>query len=166
MSGRAVQIVVVLLLLLVAAGGVYQAVEARRPKGSDVAQLQQILLDGEAAAEQKNAAGIARFLSKDYKDDLGMSDTSLGYQIREYLRQARTVDVTIPTESIQIQVSPDGKTGSVNFRVAISTQGDRGGGGAETQMSLQVAKEPVHYFGVFPGQEWRVTSAGGYAALE
>ena len=37
---------------------------------------------------------------------------------------------------------------------------------SDVAMSIGLAKEPVHYFLVFPGEEWKVISADGYAGLE
>jgi hypothetical protein len=165
MKQRAVQASVLALVLAVAVLGVIRAVEARRPKGTDVQQIQRMLMDGERAAEQRSTGGIARFISKDYHDNLGMSDTSLIYQINTYMRRQRMIDINIPSESIKVNVSPDGKTATADCRVQMATQGEAGSGTAEMELSLSLAKEKVFYYLVFPGEEWRVTAADGYSGV-
>jgi hypothetical protein len=145
------------------------AVDAQRPRGSDVQQLRQMLTDGEKYAEQRNAPALGRFISDNYRDNLGMSDSALRYEMNNWFRQHRAVEVTIPSEAVQITLSPDGKTGAVTFPVSLGLQGQ---GQASTPsrhdltLTLSVAKEPVHYFWIFPGEEWKVTSADGYAEAE
>src|SRR5688500_13647760 len=107
-----------LVAVAVAAGtalAIKMAVDARRPKGSDTVQIQMMLLEGEKAAERRDAAGVGQYISPNYRDNIGLRDATVRYQIRDYLRRYRTVDITIPTESIQISLAPDGKTGSVAF---------------------------------------------------
>ncbi len=164
------------VVLFVLGGGLWvkRAVDAQRPQGSDEEQLRRMLYEGERAAEQRNAAGVNKFLSEDYRDGLGMSDSSLKYQIREYLSRRSNLDVVIPSERVQVYIAPDGATGTVTFPLAILTPGGSQPTGAESAaasmpasqmtLTLGVRKERVHYFFVFPGEEWRVVSADGYDA--
>lgn len=168
------------VLALLGGGSLWtlRAVDAQRPKGSDEDQLRRMLYVGETSAEQHNSTAINRLISEDYRDSLGMSDTSLKYQIREYISQRRAIDVVIPSEKVDVYVAPDGKTGTVTFPMTVTnpvappTSGSDGaaysGGaaasGGEMTLTLGVRKERVHYFFVFPGEEWRVTSAEGYSA--
>lgn len=164
----------VVLLLLGGGLWVQRAVDAQRPQGSDEEQLRRMLYEGERAAEQRNAAGVNRFLSEDYRDGLGMSDSSLKYQIRQYLSRRRAIDVVIPSERVQVYIAPDGATGTVTFPMAVLAPGASQSAGAgpaaasipasQMTLTLGVRKERVHYFLVFPGEEWRVVSAEGYDA--
>lgn len=162
-------VVLVLVAVAVVAGtgiAIKLAVDGRRPKGSDTVQIQMMLLEGEKAAERRDSAGIGRFISPNYSDNLGLRDATVRYQIRDFLRRYRTVDVNIPTESIQITLDPDGKSGSASFRAMVSAQGDGGSQSSEVEMTIKVAKERVYYFWIFPGEEWKVTAADGYQGLE
>lgn len=159
-------ILAVILIIACAAFGVKVAADAQRPRGTDVLQLQRMLMEGEAAVEARRAAGVNKFISNDYQDSLGMSDTSLKYQIRGYLQERQAVELTIPTEGIAINVHPSGKTGTVQFQVAVTSQSEGNRVVNQHNLSLRVAKEPVYYYWVFPGEEWRVTSAEGYVPTE
>jgi len=158
--------VAVVVLLAAGAVGVKAAVDAKRPRGSDVEQLQNLLVTGERAAERGDAGGIYRLISDRYEDNLGMRDTQMRYQIGRYLRERPNLQITIPSESVSVEVAPDGRTARVSFRVSASSQGDLGGDFRETTISFTAAKEPVTYYGFFPGEEWKVTSADGYAVLD
>jgi len=107
-------IAVIAGLLLVGGGllGMKSAADRCRPVGSDEEQLRRMLIDGEAAAERHQGSGVTRFLSPDYQDSVGMSDTSLGFHIRRYLARVGPLEVTIPPESVRIQSSPTGRTPS------------------------------------------------------
>jgi hypothetical protein len=72
----------------------------------------------------------------------------------------------MPSREIQVAVSPGGKTAQAKFRARVTTQGEGSGGSLDIEMSLQLAKEPVRYFWLFPGEEWKVISADGYSGLE
>ncbi len=144
---------------------VIRAVDARRPKGPDDYQLRQMLTNAAAAASRRDSGGVARYLSADYSDTTGLSATSMRYQIARYLREHAETAVEIPDESITIQIGPDGRTGTVEFRADISARGAGGEANSEVRLSLRVAKERVHYLLFFPGEEWRVTSADGYSGI-
>ena len=163
---KAVVILAAMLITASAAFGIKLAVDARRPKGTDVQQLRRMLMESEAAVEARRAGDINKFISYDYRDSLGMSDSSLTYQIREYLSQRQAVELTIPTESIQINIDPDGKAGTVQFHVSVNSQVEGGTVANQHNLSLRVAKEPVYYYWLFPGEEWRVTAAEGYVPSE
>ena len=167
-GGRLLPIVSLLVLVLLAAGalGVKLAVDAQRPKGTDVEQIREMLRQGEAAAERAQAGGITKFISEDYQDSLGMTDSSLKYQIRDYMKRNGSMEITVPERSIEIRVSPDGKRATASFQVSASTQREGGRFSSDVEMSIGLAKEAVHYFVIFPGEEWKVVSADGYAGLE
>jgi hypothetical protein len=161
-------ITVALALLLLGGGalGVKAAVDSRRPTGSDEDQIRRMLYDGERAAERRDGAALNAMISENYRDSLGMSDSSLKYQIREFLRRNQVIEITVPSESIRVSVDPGAKSASVSFRVS-ARAGRRGGGPANSfEMSLQLVKEPVYYYWLFPGEEWRVAAAEGYTGFE
>lgn len=156
----------VLLGVVVLAGsalGVKAAVDAKRPHGTDVDQLQTMLLQGEQAAEKGDAAGVQRFISPEYRDDLGLKDTQLKYQISRYLRENPGLELTIPSDSIQVSVAPDGKTATVDFTVSAASSK---GSATAAPIHLDMAKERVFYYFVFPGEEWKVVKASGYPGMD
>jgi hypothetical protein len=161
-SGKVIGAWVGVLALAGAALGVKLAVDAQRPRGTDQQQLQQMLFQGEQAAERRDPAGINRLISSDYSDSIGMSDTSMKYQINRYLRRQQSVQVAIPLESIQTEIAPDGRTGTVRFQVNVVAQSRDGTVPNNLSLVLKVRKEPVFYFWVFPGEEWRVISVEGH----
>lgn len=151
-------------LLALGAFGVMRAVDAQRPRGSDTQQLRTMLAQGEAAAERGDAPAIWRFISDDYSDNLGFSDTSVKYNIRAYLRDHKNMDLTIPSDRVNIHIDPDGRTGAMDFVVIVNSPGASGSGN-QIPISLRIRKEPVRYYWLFPGEEWKVLSADGYTGI-
>jgi len=140
------------------------AVDAKRPKGSDDRQIRMMLYDAERAAEQKSVSGIAKYISEDYRDGLDMNAPRLKYAIRDWMRLRNAVEVTIPTESIRVQIEPDGKAALVQFHLSLGTDLEgRGTATSDMEMGLRLRKEPVYYYYLFPGEEWRVVSSEGYS---
>lgn len=157
--------VAVLALVVLAAGalGVKAAVDAKRPRGTDVEQIRRMLFEGESAAERGDAATIHRFISPDYEDELGMRDTQLKYQVSRYLRERRGLEITIPSQSVQIAVAPDGRTATCSFQVNATASS---GAANSVPLNLSLARERVFYYWIFPGEEWKVTRASGYPAMD
>jgi hypothetical protein len=165
MDRRVVVALLVVLVLAVGGFSLLRAVDAQRPKGTDAEQIQDMLYQGERAAERRDASAVSRLVSKDYND--GMFNAARArYAIGDYLRRQRSIDITIPSESVSFQPGPGGKTGVVRFRLLLNGQSEGGPTSSAMNLTLTVVKEPVRYFGVFPGEEWRITSAGGYEGLE
>jgi hypothetical protein len=166
MDRKSMAVIAAVVLTAAGALAVKAAVDRQRPQGSDEEQLQQLLIAGESAAERGDAGGIYRLISDRYEDSLGMKDTQMRFQIGRYLRERRNLEITIPSDSVRIEVAPDGRTARVAFRVNAGFSLEGGAATNETTIQLTAAKEPVHYYGIFPGEEWKVTSAEGYASLD
>jgi hypothetical protein len=151
-------------LLLIGGGGVgvKLAVDAQRPQGDDDRQIRMMLYEAERAAERQSISGVTHYISEDYSDGLGMNAPRLKYAIRDWMRQRDAVEVNIPSESIHVQVSEDGKTAAVQFQLQL---GSSAAGGAMA-IGLKLVKEPVRYYWLFPGEEWRVVGAEGYTPIE
>jgi hypothetical protein len=165
MSNRWTAILIGLVLLAGAAFGVWRAVEAQRPQGTDEQQIRTMLFEGERAAERLDAAALGHLISDDYRDNLGMSDTSVKYEMRRYLKQQQSLEVDIPSESIDVNIEPDGKQASISFQARVAARTEGQASTFDLPMSLRLKKERVFYYWIFPGEEWRVTSAEGYGAL-
>ena len=156
-------IVLAVVVFAASALGVKAAVDAKRPQGSNTEQIQRMLLDGERAAERGDAAAIHRLISPNYRDEVGLKDTQVKYQINRYLRERPGLEITIPTQSVLIEVAPDGRTAACSFLISAHSAN------ASTQdvpIHLQLARERVYYYWLFPGEEWKVVSAGGYPAMD
>ena len=168
MQRRGIAALAAILALAAGALGVKTAVDAQRPQGTDEEQIARILVEGERAVEQRDAAGVNRFISENYRDNLGFSDTSVKFQIKDYLRSKRAIEITIPSSSVEIRVDPPSRTATARFRVSARMDAPGGGGSAATDldMGLTLARERVYYYWIFPGEEWKVTSADGYGGLE
>ncbi|MCC2670412.1 MAG: hypothetical protein K0Q72_2883 [Armatimonadetes bacterium] len=172
MNWKLMAVMGALLGLALGALVVKRAVDAQRPRGNDTEQIQSLLLKGETAAEQRNSQALGKLISDDYRDGLGMTETQMRYQISDYLRSHRAIDVDMPGNAIQVEVRPDGRSAQAKFHARVSTQGGtpdgstNSGGTIDIDMTLQLVKEPVHYFWVFPGEEWKIVSADGYSGLE
>lgn len=156
----------VLLAVALAGLALIRAVDAQRPKGTDQQQIQALLLKAETASEQRSASTLGALISENYQDSLGMTETQMRYQIADYFRNHRSINVDIPSNTIQVQLAPGGLTGTVRFHARVSAQGESSQNSMDIDMTCGLAKEPVRYYWFFTGAEWKVTSAEGYAGLE
>ena len=155
--------VLAIVLLAASALGVKAAVDAKRPQGTDIEQIQRMLLEGEQAAERGDAAGIHRYISPDYRDEVGLGDTQVKYQINRYIRERKGLELTIPSRSVAIEVAPDGRTATCSFSVSVTAAN---GSASDVPIHLQLVRERVYYYWLFPGEEWKVVSAGGYPGMD
>lgn len=154
-----------LVAVAAAAWGVHAAVEARRPRGSDTLQILRMLQQGEAAAERRDVSGITRFVSPDYRDTVGMNAERLRFQIADYFRRRTApLEVEIPSRAVLVQVEPGGRLAAVQFPLLLGGTGE--GAAPEMRLTLRLRKEQVFYYWLFPGEEWRITSAEGYVPFE
>lgn len=159
---------VVLASLAVAGTALAMAVQARMPKGDDVAQIRAMLDAGERAVEARNVSGLMRLISEEYRDPNGLRREQIRFYVAQQMRDSERIDVTISEPSLQIQVGADGKSAVLSGDVSVS-MGDSTGAtfpGRNFHLTLDVKKEPARIFGVFPTHAWRVVSASGYGALE
>ncbi|MBM3459808.1 MAG: hypothetical protein FJX77_14910 [Armatimonadetes bacterium] len=162
------KVILVSLAVLVALGGgfwVKSAVDAQRPTGTDTEQLRTLLLSAERAAERRDPAGVVRWISEDYRDEIGLSGRAARYQVQNYLRSHRVQEVTIPSQGIQVQLAPDRRSARMSFPLLLDLESQAGRGQVQVSMTLTLQKDPVHYLWVFPGEEWRITRAEGYMPL-
>lgn len=170
------------VLLLLAGAGIwlYRAVESQRPRGSDDQQIRAMVAQCEDAAEARRSGPILRWISENYRDQVGFSDSSVKYQIRDYIRSHASIQIEIPPDRVQVSVEPDGQRATVSFPVtSVTVAGavNRFGVGEtpapanptplrqDFSLSLTLVKERVYYCWVFPGAEWRIVSADGYGGV-
>ena len=155
-----------IVALVMAGVGVKLAVDACRPRGTDLEQIQSIVRTGTDAANRQDPAGIGKVISPNYRDSLGMSKPSLQYEINDFFRRHGAVRVTVSEESIRVSMQPDGTTATVTFHASIAAPSGDNSGSLEIDPALKVAKERVHYYLFFPGEEWKVVSAENYGGME
>ena len=85
------------------------------------------------------------------------------YLIRDGIARYRGLDVTL--NNVQVQIDPGEQSATTSFQVLFNGQMDAPASSASS-LSLRLVKERVHYFWLFPGDEWRVQCADGYMGLE
>ena len=151
-----------LVVICGAAMGVRALVEAQRPRGTDTEQLMQMLFDGERAAERRSTQGVTRFLARDYRDSLGNNKDRMRLLVRDAILRFQGMDVIV--EEPRIDLDEGSASGTVAFQVRVVAGPETGG--SPSQIVLRVVKEPVRYYWLFPGAEWRIQSADGYMSLE
>jgi hypothetical protein len=152
-----------LVLLAVAGLWVWRAVEAQRPQGSDEAQIRALILDCARAAERRDARVLAHWISEEYRDANGFSAEIVQRQAARILANAREVRAFIPADSLTIQVGLDRDTASAAFSVQFRASGKNGELRFEGPLQLRLRREPVRYYLIFPGAEWRVAGVDGYS---
>jgi hypothetical protein len=154
------------LAIVVLAGGgllwLLRAVAAQRPPGSDQDQIRALIATGARAAMRRDSDAIGRLVSPEYHDASGMRADPLRRQIRSFLADVREISVNIPQNSLVVAVDADRRHATAQFYLQFRTSGARGEMNFGNTLRLQLAKEPVRYYLVFPGAEWRVVSADGY----
>jgi len=140
------------------------AVDAQRPKGSDTAQIRRVIVACAKAAMRRDSAAVNRHISNDYKDGLGLTADQARLQVGRVLGGAREVQVYIPLESEVIAIEPDRKHASARFDLQFRAVGSQPGADVSFRgaLSVRFQKEPVRYFAIFPGEEWRIIAAEGY----
>ena len=80
---------------------------AYAPAGTDEEQIMGQIQRAERAAELLSASGLMRVVSGEYKDENGITRPVLGHQARARLREATSMEVTVPLRQLSIQVDPD-----------------------------------------------------------
>ena len=156
-------LVVGVCVLVLAGGAEWLRRLAQAPGGTDAQQILAQIERGQQAAEQRNVGALMRIVSPAYKDDSGMvTRPALSYQVREQLREAQQLEVTIPMSALHIDVAPNGREATVTGHMELRITGQQGDVRTVTlSPTLSWRKEPVRRYLVFPAEEWRVTKAVG-----
>ena len=155
--------VTIAAVVLVALLWLLRAVDAQRPIGSDTDQIRSLIAVCDKAAMRRDAATIGRYISKDYKDGFGLRADQARAEIGRILGSAREVRANIPLNSELSTVGPDRRQADASFELHLQTVGGQSGGLTyQGTLRLRLRKEPVRYFLLFPGEEWRILAAEGY----
>ncbi|MBI3911271.1 MAG: hypothetical protein HY320_10100 [Armatimonadetes bacterium] len=142
--------------------GLASHADGQRPRGTDTEQIYALLAQGAAAASRHDAAGVQQLISENYHDEL-FTAIQARMQVARVLREHPTLRVIIPDRSVQVQLEPDGKHARLVFQLTLVAEGGETPYHSESQIFLKLAKEPVRYLWLFPGEEWKVVFASGYA---
>ena len=164
MSGR-FRLVGACLVLLLGGVGWLRAL-AYAPAGTDEQQIVAQIQRAQRAAEMLSASGLMRVVSADYKDENGITRPVLGYQTRDRLRTAQSLEATIPMNRLQIRVDP-GRKEAVSV-VPLELRITEKEGGAHTltmNPTVNWRKEPTRRFLLFPVEEWRVVRVTGMESV-
>jgi hypothetical protein len=167
MAGRSTRgWAVVALVLVAASAALFVAVRARLPEGSDPQQIRGLLDRGESAVERREIGEVMRLVSKDYRDGNGFTRDTVRFLAGRTLRDAQSVEISIPERTLKIQVDPDGQQATAACDVSLRLVARAGGTvSRDAHLTFRLRKEPTRIFGVFPSHEWRVIRADGYGAL-
>src|SRR5262249_50282566 len=128
--------------------------------------IRSIFVRGERAIEERKVPEVMALVSRDYRDDEGLRFGSLRLLAARQMRDAQSIEITIPDQLLHIEVEPDGKhawaQARVDIRVATSfgTTED-----LSSTLSFRFVKEPVRYYLMFPGEEWRLIKAEGWHGM-
>jgi hypothetical protein len=164
MSRRMLLVAGCLVLLL--GGMAWLRALAYAPAGTDEQQIVAQIQRGQRAAELLSASGLMRIVSPEYKDNNGITRPVLGYQTRDQLREAQSLEVTIPMNRLQIQVDPDRHhaTSTVPLELRMT---DKHGGTRTLSMTPTAdwRKERTRRYLLFPAEEWRVVKVEGMGSL-
>jgi hypothetical protein len=156
----------VVLLALASVAALYWTSLAQRPQGADAAQIKTLMIRGERLLEERNIAGAMGLVSRDYRDDEGFRYGSLRAVAGRKLHEARSVDVTLPERLLRIEVRPDGREAVAQARVDLRVASDYDTvHDASANLTFRFRKEPVRYYLMFPGEEWRLVKMEGWQAL-
>jgi hypothetical protein len=151
------------LLPLVAVAALYWAALAQRPKGSNAEQIQALLARGERAVETRRVSEAIALISRSYRDDAGLRYASLRLLAQRQLSRAPSLEVTLPSRSLRIAVGPDGKHATAQAQVIVrGAEQVTGSDEIALHLTFELAKEPVRYYALFPGEEWRIVKSGGW----
>jgi hypothetical protein len=151
------------LILLAGIVWLVRAVDAQRPRGSDADQIRALVSRGLKAAERRDATTLGQLVSNDYKDSFGFRAETVRRQASAIIGRARQVTISVPGDQEVIQVEPGGRQGSVIFPIGFQAAGGDAPYSFQGTLTLRLAKEPVRYYLVFPGEEWRVVAVEGYS---
>jgi hypothetical protein len=136
------------------------------PQGTDQQQIVAQIQRGERAAEERSIGALMRVVSPDYKDDIGLTRPALRYQAGGQLREAEQVEVTIPSNQLQIRVEPGGQEATSSAPVEVRITDRKGGTRTMTpNLTLRWRKERVRRYLLFPVEEWRVVRAEGVGGV-
>jgi len=158
---RAVQAILVgVLLLALGFLWLWRQAEARRPRGTNEAQIAGLLESARQAALRGDVSGVLHGISRHYRDSNGMGYANVAYQVRRTL--SRMEEIQVETRIVRLYVDPGGATATVDLYVKLTGRPDIPPAPLDQTLSLTLTKEPVRYYVFFSGSEWRVTSASGY----
>ncbi len=149
-------------VVLLLGGGAGLWALTRGPAGTDEAQIVGQIRRGQQAAEMLSTAGLMRLVSAEYKDENGVTRPVLGYQTREQLRDAQSLEVAIPLNKIRLRIAASRREATTAFPVKLRFTDKQGGAHTLTlDPTLQWRKERGRRYLLFPTEEWLVVRADG-----
>jgi len=149
----------VLFALVAGFGWLWHRAEQRRPQGSDLEQIQALVLEARDDAGRRDASAVLRHVSRHYRDPNGFTYPILARQVRRILAE-QDPSIVAEVQSIRLEAGGERATADVYVRVT----GDPGVAPLpiDTTLHLSLAKEQVRFYVLFPGRQWKVTAVTGY----
>ncbi|MDO8684075.1 MAG: hypothetical protein Q7N50_11405 [Armatimonadota bacterium] len=153
------RIILLVLMVAVAAGIIYQ-VSLNRQRLPDDRQIAELLQWGIGGVEKNDPRQAVSIVSKNYKDDAGMTYTFLRIRTYDALRSDVQPDVTILKPSIRI--NGDNATLDAQFSVI-----DRKNDEAifTRDLTLHLRREKLRRYLIFSTHEWRIVSIEGVGEI-
>jgi hypothetical protein len=153
----------VAMLALTALAALYWSSLAQRPKGGDVEQVRELMVRGEQALEGRSLSAAMAVVSKHYHDESGWRRDSLRRTVGRLLQQTESVAINIPARSMRIEVDAAGRRAMVRAHVDLRAASRYDSDIEQSlDLTLQFVKEPARYYGLFPGEEWRLVQMEGW----
>lgn len=151
-KGRIIAGIVFILVLL----GVWYQMTLNHPVGTEQDQITAMILRSESGVERKKASEAMSIVSKDYKDNIGMTYGMMRIRVADALNSAERPDVTLTNPVIQV----NGDQATMSFHAQVA---DRRNDTIlfDHNLTINLRKEKLHKYLIFTTHEWRVTSTQG-----
>lgn len=125
----------------------------RQPGPPDAVQIQAQIAAAEAAASQRNASGVMRIVSGEYKDGHLNGDQLRLLLIRAF-RDSGPIQVTVSPARIHVEGESADSTSTITVR-----SGDNSQAAFNKAVTLHWRREEGRRLLVFPAHVWRVVGA-------
>jgi ketosteroid isomerase-like protein len=126
---------------------------------TDDQRIRKVFVEGEKAAETHDIPALMSFVSKDYKDDMGLNKDRLHLLLAQAFRDQAETWVTVNDLSVQ----PQGDTATATADITVEGRARQSNDSSKssTPMTFYFKKEPGYRLWVIPTTYWRVVKATG-----
>lgn len=153
------RIILVLALIAVVLGVRYQII-LNKQVGTPEEQIAAVIQRGESAVERNDTRTAMSCVSKNYKDDTGMTYPILRIRVADELNSPVRLDVTLTNSVIQAT----GDKGRIQFHARVVDRRDNDVI-FDNDLTLLLRKEKLRKHLIFHYKDWRITSAQGLEAV-
>ena len=150
----------VIVVLLGAMAVTYQ-VSLSRQTASDNEMILAAIEKAQTSAEKNDARGVLSVVSKNYKDDAGITYRLLRVRMADALTSDVRPDVTILFPNVRV----NGEDATADLRVRVTDLRSANETLFDQNLRLILRKEKLHKHLVFTTREWRITGVEGVAQV-